>query len=88
MTDDGSRTDLQPRDSRTPAEAMLSDEFATCSAALAKWQDGHARMSEGQHEFDRLWTGIIKNAVRLFGKDATRDALTRMGRREDVTKMY
>ena len=72
----------------SPAETMLRAEFESCRKALVSWQAGAAGMHDGQREFDRLWTGIIKNVMRLYGKDATREALGRMGRSEDVTRMY
>ena len=88
MTDRDETSEGKPHDGNSSAEAMLRDEFAKCSAALKNWEAGHAQMSDGQREFDRLWAGIIKNAVRRYGKQATRDALTIMGRPEDITKMY
>ena len=88
MTDGNKMTLGVPRDSGSAAEALLREEFERCSAALKSWQAGQAQMAEGHREFDRLWAGIIKNAARLHGKQATRDALTNMGRPEDITKMY
>ena len=66
----------------------LEGEFARARAALVDFEQGAARMKESQRTFDEVWGAIIKNAVRLFGKTATREALVAMGQPEDVTKMY
>ncbi len=70
------------------AETFLRKEFANCRAALLSWQEGPERVRQAQRAFDDAWTGVIRNAVRVFGRDATREALSAMGRAEDVAKMY
>ena len=70
------------------AREYLEGEFARARTALVDFDQGAARMKESQRAFDDVWGGIIKSAVRLYGKAATRDALVVMGRPEDVTKMY
>ena len=70
------------------AREYLESEFARARAALVGFEQGAARMKESQRTFDDVWGGIIKSAVRLYGKAATRDALVVMGRPEDLTKMY
>lgn len=52
------------------------------------WESGAARMQEGQRAFDETWTGIIRNAARLYGRAAVRAALDEMGRPEDASRMY
>ena len=66
----------------------LDSELKRARGALVDFENGTARMRESQKEFDDTWGNIIKNAVRMYGKNATRDALMAMGREEDVTKMY
>ena len=66
----------------------LASEFERARTALVDFESGASRMRESQKEFDETWGNIIKNAVRLYGMIATREALTAMGRQEDVAKMY
>ena len=70
------------------ARDYLASEFERARNALVDFESGASRMRESQKEFDETWGNIIKNAVRLYGKTATREALMAMGRPEDVTKMY
>ncbi len=70
------------------AREYLASEFERARNALVDFESGAPRMRESQKEFDETWGNIIRNAVRLYGKTATREALMAMGRSEDVTKMY
>ena len=70
------------------AREYLASEFERARNALVDFESGASRMRESQKEFDETWGNIIKNAVRLYGKTAAREALIAMGRPEDVTKMY
>ena len=81
MTDEEKKVEATVRE-------YLEGEFARARAALVDFEQGATRMKESQRTFDEVWDAIIKNAVRLYGKTATREALTVMGRPEDVTKMY
>ena len=81
MTDEKNTTEPTVRD-------YLAGEFGRARAALVGFEHGAAGMKDGQRVFDDVWSGIIKSAVRLYGKAATRDALVAMGRPEDVAKMY
>lgn len=75
-------------DGRSPARIFLEKEFTSCQEALVSWESGAARMQEGQRAFDETWTGIIRNAARLYGRAAVRAALDEMGRPEDASRMY
>ena len=79
---------MAEEEAQPTAREYLESEFARARAALVGFEEGAARMRDGQRAFDDVWGGIIKSAVRLYGKAATRDALVVMGRPEDVTKMY
>ena len=78
----------EEKTSEPTVREYLEGEFGRARAALVGFEHGAARMKESQRAFDDVWGGIIKSAVRLYGKAATRDALVVMGRPEDVTKMY
>ena len=75
-------------ESQPTARDYLDSEFKRARTMLVDFENGAARMRESQKEFDETWGNIIKTAVRLYGKTATRDALAAMGRPEDATKMY
>jgi hypothetical protein len=70
------------------AEEFLRREFVGCRERLAPSESGLQSMRQGQSGFDEAWATVIRNATRLFGKSAVREALKAMGRSEDVTKMY
>lgn len=75
-------------DGRSEAQIFLETELARCREALVPWQSGDDAVEDGQRRFDEAWAGIVRNAARHFGRSATREALERMGRSEDVGLMY
>lgn len=76
------------RDGRSAAQIFLEKELTRSRDALISWEAGDEMVREGQRRFDETWAGIVRNAVRHYGREATRDALERMGRSEDVGLMY
>jgi len=85
---DGSSESRSKPDGRSPAQIFLETELERCRAKLASWDEGVERMRDGQQAFDAVWPEIVRNAGRLYGKSATRDALEQMGRAEDAAHMY
>lgn len=75
-------------DGRSAAQIFLEQELARSRDALMSWEAGDEVVREGQRRFDETWGGIVRNAARHYGREATRDALERMGRSEDVGLMY
>ena len=80
--------DTSPRDGTSEAQLFLQTEFARCKQALVSFDGGVERMRQGQANFDETWGEIVRNAVRLFGRVATREALDAMGRSEDAALLY
>ncbi len=80
-------TDEAAKEGAGTAQDYLEIGFREMRKMITVNPDVHS-MRESQRKFDELWDGIIKNAMRLYGKGATREALVAMGRPEDATKMY
>ena len=66
----------------------MESELRRCLAALGDARDGQLDMMRGSRTFTSLWIAAIHNAVRIYGRGAVGEALTKMGRSEDKAKMY
>ena len=71
-----------------PVLMHLQAELERCQMALRQVGDSQLQMVAGARTFTGLWTAVIHNAVRLYGRAAVRAALTKIGRPEDAVKMY
>lgn len=89
MADPDSATEnITTPDRAKDAQKYLASEFERCRASLVDFEQGVEAMREGQAAFDALWAETVKNAGRIYGRGATREALERLGRAEDVQHMY
>lgn len=89
MTDpDSAAENITTPDRANNAQKYLASEFERCRASLVDFEKGVEAMREGQAAFDALWAETVKNAGRIYGRSATRDALDEMGRGEDVKYIY